>query len=94
MKSMDAVLLAGGGVAHRSALLDSGLTSFELGRAVHSGRLTRVRRAWYALPSADPEIVRAVRVGGALTSVSVAAVISRVQRKPVCDPLTLSKYDS
>ncbi|CAN5281551.1 type IV toxin-antitoxin system AbiEi family antitoxin domain-containing protein [soil metagenome] len=54
------------GVAHRSSLLDAGATSYAIGAARHSG-VIRVRRAWYAETWANPEILRAVRIGGALT---------------------------
>lgn len=61
-----------GGVAHRTDILERGVTAHELGRARHSGELLRVRRAWYAVPGAPSAIVRAVRVGGALTGPSAA----------------------
>lgn len=58
------------GVVSRSVLLAAGLTPYEIGRARHVGMLWRVRRAWYAEPGADPKLVGAVRVGGALTCVT------------------------
>lgn len=61
------------GVAHRNALLRAGMSSYGIGRARHAGELIRVRRAWYALPDADREVVRAVRVGGSLSCVSALA---------------------
>jgi len=70
---MDVVALLGrlGGVASRSQILHGGITSYELGRAVHERRILRVRRAWYALPGAERAAVIAVRVGGALSCVSL-----------------------
>lgn len=59
-------------VAHRTDILERGVTAHELGRARHSGELLRIRRAWYAVPEAPSPIVRAVRVGGALTGPSAA----------------------
>ena len=61
-----------GRVAHRSTILAAGVSANELARAVHVGALVRVRRAWYATPDAPTEVVRAVKVGGAITAVSAA----------------------
>ena len=58
------------GVARFSQLLDTGLTRQHVDELVSVGRLVRVRRGWYALPSAHPDAVRAVAAGGALTCVS------------------------
>ncbi len=67
MKTVHGVLAAHGGVAPRAAFTDAGITPYRLGEARHSGEIFRVRRGWYAEPRADPEVVSAVRVGGALT---------------------------
>lgn len=64
------ILRAHDGVAPRSAFLSQGITSYALGRAVHAGQVQRVRRAWYAMPDADEHVVRAVRVGGALSCIT------------------------
>ena len=61
-----------GGVAHRSDILASGVSAYELGRARHSGTVLRVRRAWYAAPEAPGDLLAAVRVGGAATAVTAA----------------------
>jgi len=58
------------GVATYSQLLREGLARQQIDQLVGAGRLLRVRRGWYALPSADPDVLRAVRAGGALTCVS------------------------
>lgn len=50
----------------------AGFTHADLADAVRRGELVRVRRGWFAAPSADLDVVRAVRVGGALTAGSVA----------------------
>lgn len=39
-------------------------------RALKTGDLSRLRRGWYALPDADPQVVRAVKAGGVMTCVS------------------------
>ncbi|CAD6007924.1 protein of unknown function [Agreia sp. COWG] len=57
-------------IAHRSQLVAHGLSERQLASAVDEGRLERIRRGWYAAPEAPADVVRAVRVGGALTSVS------------------------
>lgn len=61
------------GVATFSQLLGTGLTRPQIDQLVAVGRLVRVRRGWYALPSANPDVVRAVRVGGAVTCLSALA---------------------
>lgn len=58
------------GVATYSQLLGTGLERQQIDQLVAVGRLVRVRRGWYALPSAHPDVLRAVRAGGALTCVS------------------------
>lgn len=54
----------------RAQLLAQGMTGISIARAVHDGRLLRVRRGHYALPTDDDEMVRAVRIGGRLGCVS------------------------
>lgn len=46
------------------------LGATEVRRRVAAGLLTRVAYGWYALPSADPEVVTAVRLGGHLGCLS------------------------
>lgn len=74
-QSIEDVLRRSSGVAHRSVILAAGFTPYELGRAKHSGRIWSVRRSWYALPGAPTPLVQAVRVGGALTGGSLAALL-------------------
>lgn len=62
-----------GGVAQRSVLLNAGATGPQVERALAAGAIFRVRRAWYGVPDAPATVVRAVRVGGSLTSVSAAS---------------------
>ena len=72
MDLLSAVHASWPGVAHVSQLRQNGVQQKHLERAVRLGDLVRVRRGWYATPRAPIEIVRAVRLGGALTSESAA----------------------
>lgn len=53
-----------------SALRTRGMTAWEIEQAVTEGRLWRVVRGWYAEPGTDPELIRAMRLGGRLGCVS------------------------
>lgn len=55
-----------GGVVSRRELLANGATPAAIDAAVRAGRLTRIRRGWYAGEAADSQVVRAVAAGGAL----------------------------
>lgn len=55
----------------RGQLLASGLTSRGITAAVRAGALIRCRRDHYLTPDAPDELVRAVRVGGRLTCLSL-----------------------
>jgi very-short-patch-repair endonuclease len=57
-------------VATRSQLLVAGATPRDLTEAVRSRRLIRAREGYYALPSVDPMVLQAVRIGGRLGCVS------------------------
>lgn len=59
--------------ASRQQLLAVGCTPRALSWAVHAGRLIRVRRGWYALPTIGHDLERAVRIGGRLGCLSAAA---------------------
>lgn len=61
-----------GGLAHRRASLDAGHSPPVLRRAVSSGAVRLVRRAWFAGPGADADLVTAASAGGRLTCVSLA----------------------
>jgi very-short-patch-repair endonuclease len=65
-----------GGVAAVGALTSAGHTRAVIESGVRAGWLTRVRRGWYATVDAPADVVRAVRVGGALTAASVARLSS------------------
>ena len=59
-----------GGIASLEALRERGVTSRQAGGSVHRGELVRLRNGWFALPTADPDVMRAVRIGGQLTAAS------------------------
>ncbi|MGX9294021.1 endonuclease domain-containing protein [Tsukamurella paurometabola] len=61
------------GVHTREELLDSDWTDRAIRVAVHAERLERLRPGWYAETGADPDVARAVRLGGALSCMSVLA---------------------
>lgn len=54
----------------RAELLDAGWTGHGLTEAVARGTLLRIRRGHYAAPGVDPQVERAVRVGGRLACAS------------------------
>lgn len=58
------------GVASTAQLLAGDWTRSRIRKAVTEGHLTRLRRGWFAFPTADPAVARAVRVGGVLSCVS------------------------
>lgn len=55
------------GVLRRSQLQCS---DWQVRKAVQDGRLRRLRPGWFALPNANPEVVRAVSAGGCVSCVS------------------------
>lgn len=59
-----------GGVATRASIVARGVSKRALTQGLRAGRIQRVRQGWYAVPQASTDVVAAVRVGGALTSVS------------------------
>lgn len=61
-----------GGIATTRQLCAAGAFSADLTAAVRSGALRRVRKGYYASPSASPAAVRAVVLGGRLSCVSAA----------------------
>lgn len=63
-------LREGGGVATTADLHAMGLDDVEIRMFVGYGGLIRVRRGWYAGPTAHPRAVEAVRLGGRLACVS------------------------
>jgi len=61
-----------GGALPLAELRDAGCIRPAVDADLAAGRLIRVRRGWFATPDAPPDVVRAVRVGGALTASSAA----------------------
>lgn len=61
---------APGGVVTTQELRLAGYSHAMIRRAVRSQRLTRIRRGWYALPGASPQVVSAVRRGGVMSCCS------------------------
>jgi very-short-patch-repair endonuclease len=60
-----------GGIAQKRQLVARGARDLDLTAAVRSGEVIRVRNGWYStLSEQDPQL-RAVRVGGRLTGISV-----------------------
>jgi very-short-patch-repair endonuclease len=68
--SLETLIKQAGGIAPRSALISAGFTPRALASAVLSSRIVRARRAWYAVPDADPDRVTAVMLGGRLGAFS------------------------
>lgn len=60
-------MIAPHGILSTADLAARGLNRRALEEALRAGHITRIRIGWYALPDADPEVVEAVRAGGALT---------------------------
>jgi very-short-patch-repair endonuclease len=60
------------GIYSSQRLAGLGMSPRDLRRAVADGRLTRIRRGWFAAAGAVPDAVTAVRVGGILTATSAA----------------------
>ncbi|MCS5718577.1 DUF559 domain-containing protein [Herbiconiux sp. CPCC 205763] len=65
------ILAAAGGVASNDYLAARGVPAPALNNAVARGSLLRLRRGWVSLPDAPPDVIRAVRVGGRLSCLSV-----------------------
>lgn len=59
-----------GGVLPVLAFQRAGVSETDLAVATRQGTLIRVRRGWYATADAAHDVIRAVRVGGALTAAS------------------------
>jgi very-short-patch-repair endonuclease len=70
MESVEEVVELLGGVATRASIVARGVSKRALTQGLRAGRIQRVRQGWYAVPQASTDVVAAVRVGGALTSVS------------------------
>jgi very-short-patch-repair endonuclease len=65
----DAIRLHGG-ICHISRLSTDGISADRLQRAAAGGEVTRVRTGWYLASTPHPNLVTAVRAGGAVSCVS------------------------
>ena len=70
MSSIERVIRRHGLFLRRRDLLALGFSDGQLRWALRTRRIFRVRQGWYSLPEAPAAAVRAVRVGGRLTSLS------------------------
>ena len=64
---------AAGGVMLAKTLVDGGVSTARIKRAVRAGCLMRPSRGWVALPTADPVLTRAAQSRVVLTCVTAAA---------------------
>lgn len=83
-----------GGLAATHELLRRGWSAYALARAVHVGRIVRVRQGWYALPETTVERQRAVRVGGRLTCASAAYDLGMWEQPPAQLHVTVQRNAS
>ncbi|BDZ54342.1 DUF559 domain-containing protein [Agromyces marinus] len=61
-----------GGILSAARLSELGCSVSDIREAVRAGAVMRIRNGWFALPGAEPDSVRAVRVGGTATAATVA----------------------
>lgn len=73
MHTVEQAVRRRGGVARTSQLKKAGLTDAAVRSAVARGEVIRVRKGWLCTPDANPDIVRAVSLGGRLACISAAA---------------------
>jgi very-short-patch-repair endonuclease len=71
MTHLAELVAAAGGVASNQHLAAQGISTAELNNAVARGSVVRLRRGWVAVPEAPAVLVRAVRVGGTISCLSV-----------------------
>lgn len=64
-----------GRVVRAETLIDRGISRDRLERHARAGHIERVRRGWYATDDAHPDVVAAVRAGGALTCASALSAL-------------------
>lgn len=70
MMPIDTLLRCSGWFLRRRDLLERGYTDAAIRAALADRIIFRVRQGWYSVPDAPEPAVRAVRVGGRLTSIS------------------------
>jgi len=64
-----------GSVARAETLIERGISRDRLERQARAGGIERLRRGWYATDDAHPDVVAAVRGGGALTCASALSAL-------------------
>ncbi|MFC7756576.1 endonuclease domain-containing protein [Tsukamurella soli] len=62
-----------GGVVTKRELLRCGWEQAQIRSAIRKRQLARIRPGWFATPTADPEVVSAVRAGAAVGCISALA---------------------
>ncbi len=70
MDQVEHSIRRGGLFLRRRDLLALGFTDRDIKGALEKRRIFRVRQGWYSVPDAPEAAIRAVRVGGRLTSIS------------------------
>jgi very-short-patch-repair endonuclease len=70
MDPIERSIRRGGLFLRRRDLLAQGFTDRDIKAALGRHRIFRVRQGWYSVPDAPEPAIRAVRVGGRLTSIS------------------------
>ncbi len=75
-------LMADGGVFTRRRAIELGVEPAELARWLRAGTVEALRPGWYAVPSRDPLVARAVKAGGALGCVSALSRVNGVWIPP------------
>jgi very-short-patch-repair endonuclease len=71
MSDLHIVLDSAAGVASLAYLETRGVPRRDIDHGLRAGSVFRVRQGWVATPTARPDVVQAVRVGGVLTCQSV-----------------------
>lgn len=72
---LDELFSAHDGVLSRSQLLSAGCTDAQVRRAVAAGTIRRLRAGWYAAPTAEPAVARAVTAGGVASCITALALL-------------------
>ena len=95
MEPIESRIRRGGYFLRRRDLLRLGYSDSHIRRSLETRRIFRVRQGWYSVPDAPQPAIRAVRVGGRLTSISALESYGlRVPRRPelhVAVPETASR---
>lgn len=71
---VDHLLLRHGGIVSRQHVLAAEGTDADIRRALAVGSVRRLRTGWFAGPTADPDVIRAVTAGGAASCITALAV--------------------